>query len=485
MRVLTLTLATMLAAAGAPVWAERPPVDIPQPSRQRLVVLSDIGADPDDTESLVRLMLYSNEIDIEGLIATTSVWKQTSVSPELIRAVVDQYAKVQPNLLKHDSRYPAADAIRALVTQALPKYGMKAVGAGEDSPGSELLIRELKKNDPRPLWVTAWGGVNTLAQALYKLRATESQAELARLVAKLRVNTISDQDDAGPWIRKNFPKLFYVVDPGGDYSSSTWIAINSVIPEIDNSKISNAWLSANIQQGHGPLGAAYPDVSWGMEGDTPSWLNLIPNGLNDPEHPNWGGWGGRFELNTPKVPIEDPKTFLDGKPITQETRAIWTGAADSYTPAVRPAYGRATKSGEKSFNDAKASLWRWRDDFQNDFAARMEWTTKPYAGANHSPVVVLDHPAAITIRSGQPFGLSAGASTDPDGDSLSFYWFVYPEAGTYRGKIEISGAENSAGISLTAPKVTRPETIHYIVRVTDKGTPAISRYKRVIVTVTP
>ena len=485
MRVLTLTLATMLAAAGAPVWAERPLADIPQPSRQRLVVLSDIGADPDDTESLVRLMLYSNEIDIEGLIATTSVWKQTSVSPELIRAVVDQYAKVQPNLLKHDSRYPAADAIRALVTQALPKYGMKAVGAGEDSPGSELLIRELKKNDPRPLWVTAWGGVNTLAQALYKLRATESQAELARLVAKLRVNTISDQDDAGPWIRKNFPKLFYVVDPGGDYSSSTWIAINSVIPEIDNSKISNAWLSANIQQGHGPLGAAYPDVSWGMEGDTPSWLNLIPNGLNDPEHPNWGGWGGRFELNTPKVPIEDPKTFLDGKPITQETRAIWTGAADSYTPAVRPAYGRATKSGEKSFNDAKASLWRWRDDFQNDFAARMEWTTKPYAGANHSPVVVLDHPAAITIRSGQPFGLSAGASTDPDGDSLSFYWFVYPEAGTYRGKIEISGAENSAGISLTAPKVTRPETIHYIVRVTDKGTPAISRYKRVIVTVTP
>jgi len=475
----------MLAAAGTPVCAERPPVDIPQPSRQRLVVLSDIGADPDDTESLVRLMLYSNEIDIEGLIATTSVWKQTSVSPELIRAVVDQYAKVQPNLLKHDSRYPAADAIRALVTQALPKYGMKAVGAGEDSPGSELLIRELKKNDPRPLWVTAWGGVNTLAQALYKLRATESQAELARLVAKLRVNTISDQDDAGPWIRKNFPKLFYVVDPGGDYSSSTWIAINSVIPEIDNSKISNAWLSANIQQGHGPLGVAYPDVSWGMEGDTPSWLNLIPNGLNDPEHPNWGGWGGRFELNTPKVPIEDPKTFLDGKPITQETRAIWTGAADSYTPAVRPAYGRATKSGEKSFNDAKASLWRWRDDFQNDFAARMEWTTKPYAGANHSPVVVLDHPAAITIRSGQPFGLSAGASTDPDGDSLSFYWFVYPEAGTYRGKIEISGAENSAGISLTAPKVTRPETIHYIVRVTDKGTPAISRYKRVIVTVTP
>ena len=92
------------------------------------------------------------------------------------------------------------------------------------------------------------------------------------MIAKLRVYTISDQDDSGIWIRNNFPDLFYIVSPGDDYGSATWSGINSFIPGIDNDKISNTWLAQNIQQGHGPLGAAYPDVAWGMEGDTPSWF---------------------------------------------------------------------------------------------------------------------------------------------------------------------------------------------------------------------
>lgn len=70
--------------------------------------------------------------------------------------------------------------------------------------------------------------------------------------------------------------------------------INSVVGGTDNSEISNDWIARNIQQGHGPLGAAYPDAAWGMEGDTPAFLGLIPNGLNVAEHPNWGGWGGRY-----------------------------------------------------------------------------------------------------------------------------------------------------------------------------------------------
>src|SRR5581483_2214916 len=115
---------------------------------------------------------------------------------------------------------------------------------------------------------------NTLAQALYKLRATKSPAETDRLVAKLRVYTISDQDDAGHWIRKNFPKLFYIVTPGGDYSSATWTGINTFITGIDNTTISNHWLAEHIQQHHGPMGAAYPDIAYAMEGDTPSFLAL-------------------------------------------------------------------------------------------------------------------------------------------------------------------------------------------------------------------
>ncbi len=451
----------------------------------RVFILSDIEADPDDTQSLVRLLLYSDCLDIEGLVATTSTWKRTSVAPESMHAVIRAYAKVHPNLLQHDRRYPQPDALDALVKSGRPAYGMSGVGEGKDSEGSDWLIHVLDQNDERPLWISIWGGANTLAQALHKLRATRSAAEVDRLVAKLRVYTISDQDDSGPWLRKEFPNLFYIVTPGGDYGAATWSGINSVIDGIDNTTISNRWIATHLQQGHGPLGAAYPDVAWGVEGDTPSFLGLIPNGLNAPEHPDYGGWGGRYELHRPDVPVADPKTFIGGLPIPPEARPIWTNAIDTYAPPHTPAYGRATRPGEKTFRDFKTTLWRWRDDFQNDFAARMDWTTKPYAEANHPPVAVLDHPAELTVKSGEGFGLSAHRSSDPDGDSLSFYWFHYPEAGSYRQLVKIDGAENATGAWVIAPKVEKPETLHFILRLTDKGSPALSRYQRVIVTVTP
>jgi hypothetical protein len=448
----------------------------------RMIVLTDIGAEADDSESMVRLLLYSDVIDIQGLIATTSIWKGTP-APELIRQVIRAYAKAHGNLVKHDANYPSAEALDAMVKHGIAEYGMKGVGSGKDSEGSDWIIRTLKEPDGRPLWITVWGGANTLAQALYRLRATQTPAEVDRLVAKLRVYTISDQDDSGPWIRKNFPKLFYIVSPSGDYAAGTWEGMNAVIPGIDNSTISNKWLAEHIQEGHGPLGVEYPDVAWGMEGDTPSWLALIPNGLSDPERPDWGGWGGRYELYQPTVPVTDPKTFIGGVPIEQETRPIWTNATDEYIPPVMGEYGRTIHPGEKSFRGYKTTIWRWRDDFQNDFAARMEWTTKSYEEANHPPVVVLDQPAAITVASGKHFELSAHA-TDPDGDSLTYYWFQYPEAGTYRGLVDML-VPNMPAVDVTAPKVDKPEIIHLLLRVTDKGNPPISRYERVVGTVTP
>lgn len=222
-----------------------------------------------------------------------------------------------------------------------------------------------------------------------------------------------------------------------------------------------------------------------MEGDTPSFLALIPNGLNEPEHPDWGGWGGRYELYTPEAHVTDPHTFIGGVAILPETRPIWTNAIDDYMPPIAGEYGRGTKRGEKSFKGYTETLWRWRDDFQNDFASRMDWTTEPYEQANHPPTPVLDHAGALTLRSGQALELSARGSGDPDGDSLSYLWFLYREAGTYRGVVNIDGAENMDRVSLVAPKVDKPETIQLILRVTDKGLPPLSRYRRVIVTVVP
>ncbi len=451
--------------------------------KHRVIILSDIGADPDDTQSFVRLFLYSNEIDIKGLIATTSVWQKTKTAPESIKRVIWAYGKVQPNLNKNEPGFPDLKTLLSLVKQGPAKYGMQGVGVGEDSEGSDWIIKVLEENDKRPLYIAVWGGTNTLAQALYKIKNTKTEAEAKRLIAKLRVYSISDQDDSGIWIRNNFPGLFYVVSPGDDYASATWVAITSFVKGINNEEISNTWLAHNIQQGHGLSGAVYPDVAYGMEGDTPSWLSLIPNGLNNPEHPNWGGWGGRYELYKPD--FSKQKKGNSGVPFEPETRKIWANAVDSYTPFIPGDYGRSVKLDTVTFKDNKVTLWRWRDDFQNDFAARMEWCTKSYGECNHPPVVVLDNPEEITVKSGQRFSLSAVGTTDPDGDHLNYLWFNYPEAGTYQKLINLASPENEPSVWIIAPEVEKKETAHFILKVTDNGKPHLSRYKRIIVTILP
>jgi hypothetical protein len=451
--------------------------------RNRTIILTDIEADPDDTQSLVRLLLYSNVIDIRGIIATTSIHQRNSVHPESIRRVINSYGKIQANLIKHESGFPSAVTLLSLVKQGIPEYGMKGVGEGKDTQGSEWIIKVLKENDERPLWVCVWGGPNTLAQALYRIRKTMSGTETERLIAKLRIYTISDQDDSGLWIRKNFPDLFYIVSPGG-YENSTWGAITAFAPGMNNETISNRWLANNIQQNHGSLGQEYPDVAYGMEGDTPSWLSLIPNGLNEPEHPDWGGWGGRYENYIPELSSFN-SGFTGGVPIDAESREIWTNAVDNYIQYPHNEYGRAIRQDTVTLTGNRFTLWRWRDDFQNDFAARMDWCIKPYKGANHPPVPSLGHPEHITVKSGEIFSLSAAGTIDPDGDNLSYLWFDYPEAGSYKKPVMTIGAENTYRITIKAPTVEKKETLHFILKVSDKGTPSLSRYKRVVVNIIP
>ncbi|QEG34168.1 hypothetical protein Pr1d_14410 [Bythopirellula goksoeyrii] len=453
---------------------------------QRMVVLTDIEADPDDTQSLVRLLLYANCIDIEAIVATTSVHQKNRVVPESIRRVIKAYGKVHANLQKHDPGYPAAQVLLDRITQGLSEYGMKGVGEGRDSPGSDRIIELLERADERPLWVSVWGGPNALAQSLYKIRETRSAEETKRLINKLRVYTISDQDDSAIWIRTEFPKLFYIVSPGR-YGRSTWTAINNEFEGIDNMTISNDWLAKNIQQGHGPLGAEYPDVAWGMEGDTPAFLGLIPNGLNVPDRPDWGGWGGRYELYQPKdSDIEVGGSVEGGIPIEAESRPIWTNAVDTYAPRIAQMYGRSVRPADQTFSNNKVTLWRWRDHFQNDFAARMDWCLSTYSEANHPPVPALAHPEAFAVKSGEGFRLDAQGTIDPDGDNLSYTWMQYPEAGSAPLEVDIGiGPENVYQVYRVAPNVTETETLHFILKVTDKGSPPLSRYKRVIVTVEP
>ena len=220
-----------------------------------------------------------------------------------------------------------------------------------------------------------------------------------------------------------------------------------------------------------------------MEGDTPSWLNLIPNGLSDPEHPDWGGWGGRYELYKPDFSKE--KKGGSGVPFEPETRAIWTNAIDSYSPYNSREYGRSVGKDTAAFTDNKVTLWRWRDDFQNDFAARMDWCTKSYKEANHPPVIVLSQPDHITVKSGEGFGPGCKRQLRIQTEIVSvFYGSNILKPVTI--KIQLTcRLKISHGIYVDAPEVEKKETIHIILKVTDKGTPALSRYKRIIVTVLP
>lgn len=450
--------------------------------KPRVFVLTDIENEPDDAMSMVRFLVYANQFDIEGLAATTSIHQKNHVAPGRIREIVNAYSKVRDNLEKNEPGFPTGDYLRSKITEGLPEYGMKAIGEGKDSPASELLIQAVDKADPRPLWVCVWGGPNVLAQALWKVRKTRSKKELKAFVSRLRVYAISDQDDTGPWLRKEFPNLFYIVSPGfnagGAYHYATWSGISGDFfhgrfAGADFSEVTNEWLDRNIRK-KGPLGAEYPRWKYLMEGDTPSFLNLINNGLSYPEHPNWGGWGGRYELYTPRM----HRWYL-----YPETRPIWTDAIDEVF-----GYDGRWHSGNH------ATIWRWRDAFQNDFAARMDWTILPYDKANHPPVPKIDGEKHLTAKPGERVNLSAVGSSDPDGDALSYNWFCYKEAGTFpvssarSGQpIEIKDFDQPRAWFIVPTKRVMPPgtgTIHIILAVTDHGTPRLTRYQRVIVTVT-
>lgn len=448
--------------------------------KQRLIVLTDISySEPDDAQSLVRLLLYSNQIDILGLVATTNNVRRDVIAPEIIRKTIIEYGKVRQNLLKHESGFPSSAYLLKKIKKGLPLYGMLGVGKGMDSEGSDCILKNLEQDDDRPLWVSVWGGTSVLAQALWKIRETKSDSEANRLVNKLRVYAISDQDDSGFWIRQNFKDLFYIVSPGR-YDDATWTAVNKVFKGANNDIVSNFWVAQNIQQGHGPLGAIYPNVVNGLEGDTPSFLYLVNNGLNSPEHPNWGSWGGRYELYIPRY---NP-TIKANIPTTAEARPIWTDVNDSYNPRIEMKYGRSLKKDTMTFESNFATLLRWREDFQNDFAARMDWCVNDYKYANHPPVVKLKTPEQIFVKSGEFFELDGSTSYDPDNDGLIYYWFNYSEVGTCK-QSATPFPENSAKAKVKAPVVESEQTIHFILKVTDRGTPRLTRYKRVIVTIMP
>ncbi len=314
--------------------------------RPRLAVLTDIGGDPDDTQSLIRLMLYSNEFRIEAIIASASgtrgELKEAITQPKLILNVVDGYEKVLPNLKKHAEHWPSAEALRSVVTSGNPQRGRSAIGEGFDTDGSRRLIERIDAGtSQQPLNVAIWGGQTDLAQSLWRVMHDRGADGFTEFTKRFRVYDIEDQDGIADWMRSEYPGMFYILakaPPGTDKRQGTY---RGMYLGGDESLTSKDWIERHVRSS-GALGALYPTKTHTVpnphgclkEGDTPSWFFFLPSGGNDPADPSKPGWGGSFE--------RQPDGWFRDFP-----------ASDNFDP--------------------RSSVYRWRGEFQADFAHRLQW----------------------------------------------------------------------------------------------------------------
>jgi hypothetical protein len=434
---LALALVTLLAAV---------------PAVPRLVVLTDIGGDTDDQQSMVRLLLHADGLDLEALCATSRMQHGHDTRPELLRELVGAYGPVLGNLRVHSPGFPPAERLLGAIRTGRGDPG--PVGPGLDSECSEALVAALERDDPRPLWVAVWGGSRELAQALDRLRRDRSPATFGALISRLRVHAIGDQDGHRARIVQENPGLLFVASglaSQADFKLNEIAAYRGQYVTGNLRTQGREWVERNVRQGHGPLGALYPLDGHGVpgmkEGDTPSFLGLVPNGLNAPDRPDWGGWGGRFRLVRERL-FGDAPDFLDG--VVNE----------------------------------RHSVSRWRDAFQREFAARLDWcVASRREEANHPPAPALAGPVERDVVPGESVALDGSESRDPDGDALDFRWWVYAEAGEgFPEPVAIEDAD-SPRARVHVPRPTRLRSIHVILEVTDGGRPSLTRYRRVVLRV--
>ena len=436
--------------------------------KPRLVVCTDIApadVEPDDMESMVHLMAYADMFEIEALI--TSVGWNCDPYPIdwslYMYRVMGAYATDVKNLMKRSGQkdflsmeqenarqrigyWPSAEYVTSRVVMGSANGGIRSIGEQNDSPGSELLIRLADEDDPRPIYVAAWGGANTLAQAIWRVKQTRSVDEVSDFVKKFRLYTITDQDmdyahrmdrarSSHMWLRKEFQDdLQFIWDEG------TW-------QEQCELGKQNWTQHQQYIQPKGALGKEYPNYKWGVEGDTPSFLYVLPNGLNNPEDPHQAGWAGYHERGI----CPDSLT------------TAWT----SWQEPVR-----SISVGYKR---------RFYPDEMADFKARMQWADQ--GEGNRNPVVIINghrgpSPLVIHAKAGDMVRLDASKSYDPDGDDTLENWWQQPEIGT--ATLDIQGSDVA---EVRIPQDAAGQTLHVVCEVSDQGPFLLKGYQRVIIVV--
>ena len=477
-----------------------------QTEKPRTIVTTD--GEVDDQDSFIRLLLYSNEFELLGLVYSSSQWhyqgdgKGTTFISKMestkerygeraelrwpgiswMQESIDRYATVYDNLIKHARGYPTPDHLKSLV-----KIGnIEFEGEMEkDTEGSDLIKATLLDNSSEPVYLQIWGGTNTVARALksieddYKNTPDWSQVE-KKVSEKAIIYAILDQDNTyQKYIAPNWPKIKVLYN-----SSQFWnfaYPWPRVVPEFLQEWLQGPWFKKNIKFSHGELLSHYylwgdgtailndPEHDHGdtvkmkqmnmgkydfiSEGDSPAFFHLIDVGLDNLSDASYGGWGGRMVRST-----KNPYRWEDGDKATD---------FNPYTNKQDRAYPQT----------------RWIDVLQNDFAARADWCVMPYEKANHPPVVVLRHANSLSGKRGALIRL-IGFGSDPDRTNVAYKWWQYFDVDSYSGKIEIID-NNLDKASFIVPKDAKVgDTIHVILEVTDSGKPMLTRYQRVVVKVT-
>ena len=408
--------------------------------KPRIIITTD--SEIDDRCSMIRFLSYTNEFDVEGIISVNSQWQKDGHGEIWIHEMIEKYGEVYENLIKHDQDYPTPKELHSVTWQGMVDRAPIYADAPpyRDTKGSELIIQKLLDDDTRPVYISMWGGGTMMAHALWKIKNHYSAAHFEKAINKVRMYFISYQEKGtggGQWLRDNVPEALNILD----YQFvDTW----NYRPRKDQpyeELLGEEWLTKNIKTNHGPLGAEYyhmhDDSLYVSEGDTPSFLWVVPNGLRSLENPAYGGWGGRHEN------IEDNQ---------------WQDAKDD--------------------GDEKKPMWRWMPAVQNDWAARVDWCVKDYEQANHHPVVEIAGELDRVVNPGDEISLDASNSSDPDGDKLEFNWWQYYDADSCEEKIKINNS-NSARASFIVPD-NPGQKIHIILEVKDNGSPPLTSYQRII-----
>lgn len=481
-----------------------------QSPKPRTIVTTD--GELDDVDSFIRMLLYSNEYKVEGLIVSSSQWhykgdgKGTKFTSEMemtkkmygertelrwpgeqwIYDLVDAYGKVYPNLLKHSKDFPTHKYLRDRIRIGNIDFEGEMA---KDTPGSDFIKAKLLDDDMTPLYLQVWGGTNTIARALKSIEDTYKSTPqwdkiYSKVCQKAILYAILDQDATyKKYIEPNWKDLKVYYNASQFWSFAYFW--KRAVPEQLHPYLEGKFMG-NIINNHGPLLKMYysygdgnppkgeiEDIyssmekakknQWGSfgqydfisEGDSPAFLHLVDVGLNNLENPQDGGWGGRL-VQSEKTPSrwEDGKAAADFNPYTQK------------------------------MDDAFAQT-RWIPAIQNDFAARADWCIKDFKHANHAPKVMVNgnRRAAfrLVVSSGQKITLKAKTS-DPDGNKVSLKFWQYKEVGTCKEETSITQNGNSADITVPA-SAKSGDTIHIIVEAEDNGSPALTRYQRVILKV--